>query len=85
MFSAEDIQARMREKPFRPLRLLVSEGLRYDIHHPDLVFVGRHDLMIGFSSPESQTIYDRIVRIALVHVVGMEDIPVQTPATNGPA
>jgi hypothetical protein len=37
MFRPEDIQARLRERPFRPLRLIVSEALRYDIHHPDLV------------------------------------------------
>ena len=47
MFRAEDIQARLRERPFRPLRIIASEGLRYDIHHPDLVFVGTRDLMIG--------------------------------------
>jgi hypothetical protein len=46
MFRAEEIQARLREKPFRPLRLIVSEGLRYDIHHPDLVLGGERDLMI---------------------------------------
>lgn len=43
MCRAEDIQARLREKPFRPLRIIASEGLQYDVHHPDLVFVGRHD------------------------------------------
>jgi hypothetical protein len=85
MYRSEDIQARLRERPFRPLRFVVSEGLRYDIYHPDLVFVGRHDLMIGFASPESPTVYDRVIRVALVHLVGIEDLPVPAtpPATNG--
>ena len=48
MFRAEDIQARLRERPFHPFRIVVSEGLPYDIRHPDLVFVGARDLMIGF-------------------------------------
>lgn len=82
MFSAEDIQARLREKPFRPLRLLASEGQRFDILHPDLVLVGRHDLTIGFAAPDSPTIYDKVMRVALVHVVALEDLP--TPASpNG--
>jgi hypothetical protein len=85
MFTAEGIQARLREKPFRPVRIVVSEGLRYDIIHPDLVLVGRHDLMIGFSDPATPTIYDRVIRVALGHVVGLEDVPVPTTgSTNGP-
>ena len=59
-------------------------GLRYDIYHPDLILVGRHDLMIGFSSPNSPTIYDRVVRVALVHIVGLEELPISAPTTNGP-
>jgi hypothetical protein len=85
MCRPEDIQARLREQPFRPLRLLVSEGLRYDIHHPDLVLVGQRDLTIGFPSPGSPTIYDRVVRVTLVHLVGLEDLPAAASSANGPA
>ncbi len=84
MFRAEDIQARLREQLFRPVRLIVSEGLRYDIHHPDLVLVGQRDLTIGFASPERPTVYDRVVRIALVHLVGLEDLPGPGSSANGP-
>ncbi len=41
MLSPEEIQARLREKPFRPMRIVASEGLRFDIKHPDLVRVTR--------------------------------------------
>jgi hypothetical protein len=85
MFTAEEIQARLRERPFRPLRIVASEGLRFDIEHPDLVFVGRRDLTIGTPDPTTPTIYDRVVRVALVHVAALEDLPA-TPAEskNGP-
>lgn len=83
MFRAEDIQTRLREKPFRPLRLIANEGLRYDIYHPDLVLVGQRDLTIGYPGPENPTIYDRVVRVALVHLVGLEDLP--APASPGTA
>jgi hypothetical protein len=85
MFRAEEIQSRLREKPFRPLRFIVGEGLRYDIHHPDLVLVGERDLTIGFASAAHPTIYNRQIRVALVHLVCMEDLPVSTPSTNGPS
>lgn len=85
MFRAEDIQARLREQPFRPLRLIATEGLRYEIHHPDLVFVGQRDLMIGYASPDRPTVYDRVVRVAIVHLVGIEDLSAPAVSTNGAA
>jgi hypothetical protein len=84
MFRPEEIQARLREKPFRPLRFIVSEGLRHDIHHPDLVLVGERDLTIGFASAAHPTIYNRLNPIALIHVVGIEEIPASSSSTNGP-
>ncbi len=83
MYRPEDIQARLRERPFRPVRIIVSEGLQYDIHHPDLVFVGTRDLMIGFPGPDNPSIYDQVTRVALVHVVALEDIPATTTPGNG--
>ena len=75
MFRPEDIQARLRERPFRPLRLICSEGLSYEIKHPDLVLVGERDLMIGFARPSRPTVYNQVIRVALLHLVGIEDIP----------
>ena len=75
MFRAEDIQDRLRKRPFTPLRLIATEGLRYDIYHPDLVFVGARDLTIGFATQYRPTVYDRVIRLAIVHLVGMEDLP----------
>jgi hypothetical protein len=85
MFRADEIQARIREKPFRPLRLIASEGLRYDIVHPDLVLVGDRDLAIGYPSPENPKLYDRLIRVAIVHLVGIEDLPTAPTSSNGHA
>ncbi len=83
MFSSNDIQARLREKPFRPLRIIVSEGQHFDIRHPDLILVGLSDVIIGFPSPDNPTVYDRVTRVALIHVVALEDLPVAAPPGNG--
>jgi hypothetical protein len=84
MFRPQEIQARLRERPFRPIRLVVSEGLRYDINHPELLLVGQRDLIIGHPSPEDPKVYDRITRVAMVHLVGIEDLPTPTsPGSNG--
>src|SRR5437763_2997213 len=74
MFRAEDIQARLRQKPFQPLRIIATEGLKYDIHHPDLVFVGQRDIQIGYATPDRPTVYDQLVRVAIVHIVAIEEL-----------
>jgi hypothetical protein len=59
--------------------------LRFDIFHPDLVFVGRRDLMIGSPDPVTPSVYDHVTRVAIVHVVALEDLPVvPAKSTNGP-
>jgi hypothetical protein len=85
MYTAEVILARMREKPFRPFRFIVSEGLEFKIMHPDLVLVGRNDIQIGSASKESPSIYDGVTRVALVHIVAMEDLPLASSPSNGQA
>jgi hypothetical protein len=86
MFTAEQIQNRLRQQPFQPVRIVASEGLRYEIHHPDLVLVGRHDLTIGTPDPDTPSIYSGVVRVAIVHIVAMQDLPASAPtSSNGPA
>lgn len=79
MFNAEVIKGRLNQKPFRPLRIIVSEGSSYDIYHPDLIWVGWSSLQIGFAKPEHPTIYVRTVRVAMGDVIGLEDLPGPTP------
>jgi hypothetical protein len=83
MFRSETIQQRLREKPFRPLRIIAAEGLRYDIRHPDLVLVGERDLIIGSPSAANPSIYDQTTRVALIHVVALEDLPSPAESPNG--
>jgi hypothetical protein len=83
MFRAEDIQARLQQRPFRPFRIIASEGQQFEIREADLVLVGWHDVMIGFPDSSYPTIYDRVTRLAWVNVVSMEDLPVPDAPGNG--
>ena len=82
MLRAEEIQDRLREKPFAPFRIIASEELRYDIRHPDLVFVGQRDLQIGFATPSRPTVYDRVIRLAIIHIVGLEELTPEGDSTS---
>ncbi len=73
MFRPDNILTRLHERPFRPLRIVVSEGQHFDIHHPDLVLVGERDVAIGFPGPGNPGVYSRLTRVALIHIVALED------------
>jgi hypothetical protein len=86
MFTADDIQARLHERPFIPVQLVTSSGQSYDITHPDLVLVGRRFLIIGTASNENPTQIEAASRVALLHVADLQDIPRPAPTdTNGPS
>ena len=54
MFSADDIQARLRKRPFVPFRIETRSGQAYDVNHPDLVQVGSRSLIIGMTKDPTQ-------------------------------
>jgi hypothetical protein len=77
MFTAEDIQARLREQPFRPLRIVASSGQTYAVRHPDLVWVGDRFLVIGTPLARNPTLVDQVARVSLVHVTDLQDLEVR--------
>jgi hypothetical protein len=83
MFSANDIQARVKRQPFEPLRIITNSGEYYDIYHPDLIMVGVRNITVGTASEKNPTMYDRSAYLSLLHITAMENLP--TPAaTKGP-
>ena len=82
MFTADDIQARVRERPFVPLRIVTSAGQSFDIFHPGLIMVGRRALVLGTSSSENPSQFDQVTRVAILHVTAVHDLPVQPSQTG---
>jgi hypothetical protein len=58
MFSPDDIKARVRVQPFHPFRIVTSAGQTFDVYHPDLVLIGRRDLIVGRASTEDAETYE---------------------------
>jgi hypothetical protein len=78
-FTAEDVQKRIKETLFTPVRVMTSSGEPYDIYHPDRVLVGKRQMFVGTASANSPTIYDRYSLVSLPHITALENLPV--PAT----
>jgi hypothetical protein len=82
MFSPNDILARLRQSPFVPVRIIISSGQTFDVFHPDLVLVGRRDMIIGMASTENPAQYEQTARVPLMHVTALEDLSASAAAGN---
>jgi hypothetical protein len=81
----EELREAARRQPFEPFRVVLTTGATYDIRHPDLILVGRRSAVIGLTNEPSGTVYDRTMKVDLLHVVGIEELASPPPSKNGPA
>lgn len=83
IFKPDDVKDRLRERPFRPVRIVTTTDQHYDIYHPDLVMVLQRFLMVGTASSDDPSLADSVTRVALVHVAELRDLPITSPPSNG--
>lgn len=76
MFTANDILARVKRKPFVPVRIRTSDGEAYDVVHPDLIMVGRRALIVGTASVEDPATFELTAQLSILHVAAIEDLPI---------
>jgi hypothetical protein len=70
---AQDILKLVRTKSFRPFRIAMSDGEKFDVHYPDLVLVDPDFLTLGIPGPNGpEAPLDRIVHINLRHINTVE-------------
>lgn len=82
-FTYTDVQQRIKEQPFTPLRIVTTSGRSYDIYHPDLVLVGYTFVMVGMPRPELPEIVDHFNRIAVSHIAELTDLALATQPARG--
>ena len=57
----EGLRESLRQQPFEPFRLVMTDGEAYDIRHPDLLWVGRRSAYVGLTGQPGQTLFERAV------------------------
>jgi hypothetical protein len=70
----EDVEKRLRQRPFAPFRMYLNDGAVYEVMHPELVLLGRRSLVLGLTADPQATVYDRTVDVDLLHIVRMENV-----------
>jgi hypothetical protein len=69
-----DLRDRLRVRPFQPFRIVTSDGVTYDVRHPDLVLVTTGAAVVGFPDPSVPGIAGRYDILSLNQIVRLEQI-----------
>jgi hypothetical protein len=73
----EELRTALRQQPFVPLRLHLTDGRSFDVSHPENLMVGARVAVVGVFQPthaNGQTFFDYTETITLVHIVSLEPI-----------
>lgn len=62
----------IRQQPFVPFRLYLSDSQVFDVRHQEMAWVGREAALLGLLNIDGYL--DRAERIALAHIVRLEPI-----------
>ena len=73
MFTPALIRERLNQRPFKPFRIHMSDGPRYDVTNHDEAFVKRHAVEIG-GNPDADFVSSRFVECAFIHISRIEEI-----------
>ena len=81
----EELRDALRQQPFNPFRLVMTDGAAFEIRHPDLLWVGKRSAMVGLTGQPGQTFYERAIQVDLLHVIRLEPLEAASPhPKNGP-
>ncbi len=73
--SQQDMLEMLRQRPFQPFRIHVTDGTVYEIRHPEMMVVGRTRALVFFP-PEGMALpaIDRYEAVALLHITRLEPV-----------
>jgi hypothetical protein len=78
---AQDIVDLLRAEPFDPFTIWLSDGTKYDVHHPAFAIVGNSKITLGLPTNQSpDRPVERTVYVAIVHITLIE--PIVRPAAS---
>jgi len=64
----------VQAQPFRPFRMRIKSGRTFDIRHPEMVRVGRRDILIFTFVSDSPDVYDRWANVSLLLIESLSPL-----------
>jgi hypothetical protein len=77
--SSREVLNYMHVNPFRPFRIRMNSGRTFDIRHPEMVRVGRRDLLIFTFVSDDPEVYDQWQNLSLVLIESLA--PLEVPGS----
>ena len=78
-----DLLSVLRARPFKPFRIVLLDGMTYEVRHPELVLVQLGSAHIGYPAPGVEGAVERIDIIGLQAVSRIEFLDQPAAATQG--
>jgi hypothetical protein len=75
---ANEILRLQRIRPFKPIRIHLSDGASYEVRHPEMMAVTTGVVFIA-QPPEKEGVPERSVHCDPLHVTRIEPIDGETP------
>ena len=73
---SDELLILLRAQPFEPFALHLSDGARYEIHHPDQLLLTQRSAHVGITNGGEDRVAQRIVICDLMHVT--RTVPLET-------
>jgi hypothetical protein len=64
----------VQAQPFRPFRIRMNSGRTFDIPHPEMVRVGRRDLLVFTFVSDALNVYDRWENLSLILIESLSPL-----------
>jgi hypothetical protein len=77
--TAEELIELLEERPFRPLRLHLSDGRTREIRHPEMALVSDHFVAIGIPRHEKSKVV-RMTFCTIPNIVEVEPFEIEKPS-----
>ena len=74
MITPARIKELLDRKPFRPVRIFLSDGSHHDIPHPEFAWVFGGRVFVGVPGKGSTDANDRVKELAVLHVTRIEEL-----------
>jgi len=75
----EELRRTLKQQPFEPFRLVMTDGVSYEVRHPDLLLVGKRTVVVGLVGDGAQEYFEQTIKVDLLHIIRLE--PIGAPAS----
>jgi hypothetical protein len=72
--TSQEVLNYLQAQPFRPFRIRMNSGRTFEIRHPEMVRVGRRDVLIFTLVSDSPGVYDRWENVSLMLIESLSPL-----------